>query len=923
MKNLIYFTFYLFSFLVVGQKFEIKGVLVDSLSNAPIQSATVYLESKRDTTLISYSITDADGAFILLGNTGYKKATFLTSYQGYKEIKKEIDLTQQRNIDFGTLLLPTEVELLNGVVLNARKAPITVKKDTLEFNAKSFKTSDDANLEELLKELPGVEITKDGTIRINGKEVKSILVNGKEFFGDDPQIALKNLPQEIIDKIQVTDLKTDEQKLTGEDGSPNESEINIVLDEDKSKGWFSRLTAGAGTQDRYSTSGILNYFKDDLRVSVLASSNNINSPGFSFDEVYDAMGNSAYSISRSSDGSFGINGINFGGGNNGITSSRSTGLNMADDWGEKLGFSGSYFFAQNDTETATDSRSITFLPNQTQFITQGSNRGNNAGISHRVDLDFEIKPDTLTTIGIKPSINFNRLENRSASSSQSLDEVGNLINDVDINNNSSTDQSEGGLNMYLYKRFKKKGNYLSINVDLDQTRSNNESSLFSQTVTAADPSPVIQDQLITEQTQNQQISSSIRWGKRIDDDWSLTFSYRLKNRNQTQDRDVFDRDTGGAPVFITGLSNEFEAVNVERRPAIGVNMRKDRFRFSVTGGLINQQLTTKDLSPDTGQGNQLDTSFEKSFNNAYASAFVSKQFGKYGSLYLNYDINSVVPSVRQLQPVDDRTNPQNIIAGNPDLDAQIRHQVYLNLNNYNWEKESGFFSGLGFTYSDNAVASISVTNADLLRLTSFVNVDGVYDGYFYLGWGKGFTKDKRTFSFDLGFNGNFARRKSFSNAVAFTSNSLNMSPDVGISYKIQDLFDVEVGYNISFNNTNYSIASIPDQEFVNQTASIDLTAYWPKNVTIGFRGEYNVFGNVTSEFDNDAFVLISSLGYTFAKEKAVLKLKAYDLLNQVINTRRSISQDVVSDRTNLVLQQYFMLSFTYKFSKFGGKDPNK
>lgn len=172
MRNLLYFTFYFFSFLVVGQKFEIKGVLVDSLSREPIQSATVYLESKRDTTLISYSITDGDGAFVLLGNTGYKKAIFLTSYQGYKEIKKEIDLTQQRNIDFGTLQLPSEVELLNGVVLNARKAPITVKKDTLEFNAKSFKTSDDANLEELLKELPGVEITKDGTIRINGKEVK-------------------------------------------------------------------------------------------------------------------------------------------------------------------------------------------------------------------------------------------------------------------------------------------------------------------------------------------------------------------------------------------------------------------------------------------------------------------------------------------------------------------------------------------------------------------------------------------------------------------------------------------------------------------------------------------------------------------------------------------------------------------------------
>ncbi|MEP5133088.1 carboxypeptidase-like regulatory domain-containing protein, partial [Nonlabens ulvanivorans] len=429
---------------VHAQRFEIKGIVKDSTNQELLQSATVFLESKTDSTLISYSITDENGFFKLVGNTAVKEFNFFTSFTGYKEYNKIITFENGTIIDLGTINLSSDVEFLEGIVVNARKAPVTVKQDTLEFNAKSFNTKADANLEDVIKELPGVEIDKDGKITVNGKEVTKILVNGKEFFGDDPQVALKNLPKEIIDKIQVTESKTEEQKANGEAGDANSSEINITIDEDKNRGWFSRLTAGAGTDDRYSMSGIVNYFKDSFRVSVLGSSNNINSPGFSFDEIYDAMGNSAYSISRNSNGSFGINGISFGG-SGGITSSRSAGLSLANDWDEKVELTGSYFYGNNDTETQTNNRTITFLPDR-EFTTTSSSRGRSMGDSHRINTRVEVKLDTLTTISIEPS--YNQSSNISLSNriSNTQDDTGQEI-DIETSNNSNSDNYTAGANL--------------------------------------------------------------------------------------------------------------------------------------------------------------------------------------------------------------------------------------------------------------------------------------------------------------------------------------------------------------------------------------------------------------------------------------------------------------------------------------------
>ena len=802
-------------------------------------------------------------------------------------------------------------------MVTARKAPITVKQDTLEFNAKSFNTKADATLEDVMKELPGVKVDKDGKITVNGKEVSKILVNGKEFFGDDPQIALKNLPKEIIDKIQVTESKTDAQKANGEDGDANVSEINITIDEDKNKGWFSRLTAGGGTDDRYSMSGIVNYFNDDFKLSVLGSSNNINSPGFSFDEIYDAMGSSAYSISRSSNGSFGVNGVNFGG-SGGITSSDSAGLNMSNDWGKEVSASVNYFYGGNDTQSASDSRRTTFLPDRT-FNTESSNRGDRSGNSHRISGRVEVKPDTLTTISIRPNINLSDNYSDSTSSSISSDENGNNINSVNTSSISDSKNRSYSASMNLSRRTQEKGTnygfYGSVNKNDNDSQSDFNSTTTTFDATGNPETPDVQDQLIDEESDSQSFSITPYLNKKLTETMGLVLNYNFEAGNETNQRSIFDRDGSGNLVFNTTLSNDYEVKNTQQRPSVGLRYKKNDLRLDVSAGVIYQTLDSEDQL--------LSTSFEKEFTDPYVRANLSYKFGKFGRVYLNYRNSVNVPSVRQLQPVENTTNPQNIVIGNPDLDASQQHNVYFNLSRYDWEKGSGFYSGGGFTYTDNSVAAITTTDLDLIRTTTYTNINGEYNGYLYSSFSKTWKKDAREIGFDLSLDASISIDKGFTNGVAFQSDNLSFSPSLTFEYSLRDYIDVDLEYQITANKTQYDIASISEQDFVNQRVAIDITTSWPQHVILGLRGEYNKFGNISGDFDDDSIVLIGSLGYKFAKDKATVKLKAYDILNQIIDTNRTITGDYVADTSSLVLKQYFMLSFTYKFSKFGGKDPNR
>ena len=343
MRFIVSFVFFLFfAFAFSQNSFTISGKILDKNTKLPLEAATIYFTKISDSTVVDYSITNKYGDFNLkLKNIGYP-VLFKASYNGYKVYEKRFE-SIAKDINFGSLELQESVAALNEIVVKSEAPPIVIKSDTLEFNAASFKVTPDANVEALLKQLPGVEIDEEGKITVNGKEVNNILVNGKPFFGNDGKVATQNLPAEIIDKIQVTDTKTKEEELSGQNASSNESTINLTIQEDKNKGLFGKATAGYGTDDRYESSLLFNYFKDTRKISVLGSSNNINSVGFSMDEIFDNMGGGRNSsIWVNDNGSFGINGMQFGG-NTGITKSNMIGVNFADEWfNKKIDPNGSY-----------------------------------------------------------------------------------------------------------------------------------------------------------------------------------------------------------------------------------------------------------------------------------------------------------------------------------------------------------------------------------------------------------------------------------------------------------------------------------------------------------------------------------------------------------------------------------------------------
>ena len=888
-----------------SQEFQITGKVVDNSSN-PLESATIYTEKPSDSSLVTYTISEKNGEFILKGNTEVKKLNLIVSYNGYAPHQQVVEV--QKNIALEDIRLQLMDNALDEITLTASRAPITIKKDTLEFNADSFNTRQDANLEELMKKLPGVEVDSDGNITVNGKPVSRILVNGKEFFGDDPKIATKNLPKEIIDKIQVTDTKTKSEEFTGKAGDPDNKTINIELKIDKNKGYFARFTAGGGTDERYELSGIANYFKDDLRLSVLASSNNINSSGFSFDEVFDMMGGNARRISFNSNGSFSINGNGFGS-SNGITKSETAGFNFVNEWDNDMELSTDYFYGRNDTETRTRVERENILPNS-RYFTNSLSSSNLINDSHRANLRYEVEFDTLTKLSIAPRFNANIGTSFRNSDEETLDENMNLQNTSTVDEMEELTSADFSNNVDFIKRFGSRGSYLQLDLDHSHSKQENENIYFSEsTFINAPENNMIQDQLIDQDENTNSFGAGISKRSVLAENLFLDINYDFSTSKSRNTRNVFDAVDGNYTNFNELLSNDFEVKSYTHTPNAGINYEGEVWRVDTEIGLLSTSLETENFINEVN--------FDNTYNNIFVDADIRYSIERSKSISLGYSTNADVPSVRQLQPVEDRTNPLNIIVGNPELKPTFNQRVNFNFRNFDFATRSGFFGYMYANFTDNQVVATSSVE-DFVRTTTYTNVDGVINGNLGGTYSKTFKKDARELRLRLRMNTGYNRNVGFINAVKYKSDQFSISPGFEMTYAIDELLEINPGYTLNYNDIAYDINSGRDQSYTNHTLSFETTTYWPENVVFGNDISYNQFGNVAPGFDNTSLLWNMSLGYQFLKDNATLKVKVYDLLDQNVDTRRLVGDDYIQDVNNLVLQRYAMLSFTYKLSNFGG-----
>ena len=892
--------------------FEITGTLIAEDSNLPIESATVYLERLKDSSVVSYTISDKNGFFKIEGRTFDERLNFYASYVGYGVYKKEIDITKGA-IDLKTISMQLDNQLKE--VLIKSTAPITIKKDTLEFNVKSFKTKKDATVEDLLKQLPGVEVDEEGKITVNGKEVNKILVNGKPFFGDDPTITTKNLTKDIIEKIQVVDTKTKSEAFTGEAGDKENKTINLTIKEENNKGVFGRVAAGAGTDERYEYAGMVNLFNNDRRISVLAGGNNINSPGFSFGELSKMFGN-ASSIYINSNGSFRFDGRSFGGGQ-GITTSRSTGLNYADVIGETVDIAADYFNSSSNSENETISERETILADS-RFFTNSRSTSNNDTDSHSANLEFEIETDSTFQLSIEPSFGYSKTRTFYNSNDETLDEDLVLTNQSAVNSDVESYAREFSTNISATKRFGSKGAFIKAEVETEINKQESDDYLNSVAeIFGTDPETIVRNQFTDGVNDSYGVSTELTYrlpivAKKL----FLNFEYEYSRDKENNRQSTFDyNDTSeGFDDFNTELSTDFEYTDSRSIPRVGVTYNGEKFYTRLNIGYNIRTLENNDLL-------RPQFNVERKFKNLEASYRINYRFSPKASVYASYWLSNNPPGLRQLQAFTDVSNPLSVIVGNPNLEPSRRHSFYAGYNAFDWQKRTGFYANFNSSFTNNQVVSRTVVDPEtLVRTTTYENVDGNYSFGISGTYSKEIKLDTLK-SIKLNLRTRFDRSKNinFNNDVQYASIVNTITPRLGIDFIWDKVMELKPYYEVNISNNAFDIEAFEDRNFTRHNAGLRTATFLPKKFEWENDIRFSYNPNVAEGFQKSAWFWNSTLTYSILKDKGLISLKVYDLLNQNTNARRTATQDYIQDYQSTVLRQYFMLGFSYKFNSLGSK----
>ncbi|MAN58407.1 MAG: TonB-dependent receptor [Flavobacteriaceae bacterium] len=912
----IYITGFLILFCSVGfsqsDSFQISGTLVAKSSEEPLESATVFIERPADSSLITYTISRRDGSFELTGQARADKAKLFVSYIGYDPYSVEVSLAAGPQ-DLGTIALTENENVLDEVVLRSR-APITIKKDTLEFNVKSFDTKKDATVEDLLKVLPGVAVDAEGKITVNGKPVNKILVNGKPFFGDDPTIATRNLTKEIIDKVQVTDTKSDAEAFAGEEGDTENKTINLTIDEEKNKGVFGRLSAGAGTDERYEYAGLFNRFDNDQQISVLAGGNNINSPGFSFGEISKMFGG-ARSMSISSTGSFTVDGRSFGIGE-GIVTSNNVGANYADSYSEKLDISADYFYAGSDSENTEVVSRENLLPDF-RFFTNSRSETNARSDGHTANAKLDVKADSTLLISLRPSFSYTAADRLFERSETTLDEDGVLTNQSDVTTFTENSSRSFNTNVDATKKMGSRGASLRTSVNVQFQTSEGTDFLSSETeIFGAAPETIVRDQVTDSEGELGRFSANLTYRYPIiARKLFLNLQYRYLDivEDSRESTFSFDGTTQSYSIFNPLLSTDFTFKDRKSTPSVGIGYFGEKFSANLDGGYALRTLESEDrLRPEI--------SISEDFEAFELNSYINYQFSGSNTLYANYSIRNEAPRLSQLQPFQDVSDPLNIVTGNPDLDPVIEHRGYAGFNNFDWQKGTGISIYANVSVEEDQIVGKTVVGDDLVRNTTYANVDGNYR----LGLGGTYSKELkidtlRSLKVRLGTYGNLSRAINFFNEVQYAAKTHSLSPSLNLLFKWKELFELNPEYSVSFRGSRYEIDRFEDRDIMSHTLRLQTATFFPKKLEWRNDINFNYSPDVAPGFQQSAWFWNSTLAYSVLDDAGTVTLKVYDLLNQNTNASRTVRENFIQDSQSTVLQQYFMLSFAWKFNSLGPK----
>lgn len=917
---------------------SLKGRLVDLNSNRPLRRASVNLTSLKDSMQALNTISDSSGRFEfrnLYPDSFMLRITFV----GYDDFKQIVGIRNSL-VDLGTLFVPKSIKQLGEVVIVSKVPPVQQKGDTLEYNASQFKVNPDATAEDMVKKLPGVTVDKQGTVTAQGEQVRKVTIDGRDFFGDDATAALRNLPAEIIDKMQVFDRLSDQAQFTGFDDGSTLKALNIVTKANMRNGQFGRIYAGYGTDDRYAAGGNVSFFKDNRRISLVGNFNNVNQQNFA---SQDLLGVTSGGGNRGGFGGFGNRQGNRGGGNraggggnfgnqsnflvgqqSGISKTNAAGINYSDLWGKKVTVTGSYFFnnGNNLNNQITNQQSL----NGTDFYKENSLPKNN-NYNHRINLRLDYKIDSANSILIIPSINLQKNDGNSIYSTNAG--FGETVKSSS-NNNANTDVSGYNIsnNILFRHAFPKKGRTISVGVTTSFNRKSGnfyvvgDNKSFDSTGILMQDS--IQNQFSDNFTNGNSISTNFAYTEPIGKKGQLQINYNpsFTKSRANQETYQFNSSDQKYSLFDTALTNKF--TNNYATQNGGISYRKGDRDKQISIG-INFQYSR--LSSD--QQFPTVASIGKSFTDFLPNLQFRKKLSLRSSINFFLRTSVSPPSVSQLQNVYNVNNPLVISIGNPDLKQQYTGSLVARYTFTNTQKGQSFFANL-FVQKTNDYIANSVYHAQndsalaptvtLLsggQLTVPVNLDGYWSVRSLFTFGQPVKFIKSNANLNAGIM--YSRLPGLIDKQKLLTDNYDYSIGAVIASNVSEHIDFSLSYNANFN----TIGGQPENEQVSQSVGVQFnllskTGWFFQNDLNN--QTYNYKGNTP---DQSFWLWNISAGKKFLKQQqGELKLTVFDLLKQNRAISRTVTEAYVEDTQSRVLQQYFMMTFTYRLRNFGTAKTN-
>lgn len=913
----------------------VSGRVIEAGTKEPVELAAVQLLSLPDSAQVAGMTTSTQGYFSL---SKQKPGKYLlkVSFIGY--VTKIIPVQLTANVPakkMGNIELATDAVMLQEAVVVAEAPQVTVVEDTLMYNSSAYRTPEGAMLEELVKKLPGAEIDDDGNVKINGKDLKKIMVDGKEFFGGDVKTGLKNLPVDMVDKLKTYDKKSDLARVTGIDDGEEETVLDLTVKKGMNQGWFGNADLGAGTKDRYTGRMMLNRFVDKTQFSIIGSANNVNDQGFS--------GGGGGPRWRS---------------NNGLNATKMLGANFATQT-NKLELGGSVRYNFQDADISSINSSERFLQNGNSY-SNSNNKNRNKGTNLNADFRMEWKPDTLTNIIFRPNFSYGRTNNASRSESGTFNEdpfnlivnpndylnFDNLsddpLKDIRVNATNSASLSKGkslsgNATLQVNRKLNNRGRNLTFRGvfgygDNDNDQYTQSETRYYQLLNHLGGDSILyRNQYITTPTRNYNYTAQVTYSEPIAKATFLQFSYQFQYKYSKSDKTTFDLldypdwAIGGAlpsgyeSHAVDSLSKNAEYRYYNHDASVGLRFIRPKYQLNVGMSFQPQNST---LSYKKGDY-MIDTT--RTVFNFAPNMDLRFRFSKVSQLRFTYRGRSNQPTMENLLPITDNSNPLNIRMGNPGLKPSFAHTMRLFYNTYNAEKQRGIMTHFSFTATQNSISNSTRYNEETGGLiTRPENINGNWNAFGMFGFNTALKNKKYTINTftNVNYQNNvaFLYNQDTKNNDRNTSTGLTLGERVTGSYR-NDWFEFSLNGSINYTAERNKLRPENNQEPYTYSygASTNITMPWKMTLATNIANQSRRGYRDSSMMNRDELIWNAQLAQSLLKGAATVSFEVYDILRQQSNISRSLSADMRSVSEYNGINSYCMVHFIYRLNIFGSK----